>query len=158
MQEPFEWIHVLPDESNVEQIRQWRVRIALVACSVWLFVFLLLTPLLTSAFFVGLPRVGSVVWASELDDKVDKSVRKTISPIVQDVAEVKAAVHELTKASNVSAAAALGNTIIQATREKCKATTQGRPGDAWADRILELRQQYRVLTGERFDALTCEDV
>lgn len=158
--------HILPDEDRPGTMRKWRMRVALTACSNWIYTFLILTPFLIMALFTDtVPKLSGVVWAAEINNKIEKSVETAVQPIRQEVLEVKQevsgvkeAVEALTEANRASAAAALGNTIIQATRERCKTMSQGRGGEAWADRIFELRRQYRKLTGETFDPLTCTDV
>jgi hypothetical protein len=151
-------IDLLPDDEDANSIRQWRIRVAQVACSVWLFTFLLLVPFLVMALFTGLPRIGSVVFASELGNKIDAAVENAVAPIRRDVVFVRQAVDELIEGNKKAAAAALGNVIINATRERCRAVAQGRNADAWTDRMIELRRQYKDLTNENFMPLTCADV
>jgi hypothetical protein len=155
----FDDLHLLPEnDGDPDKVRQYRVRVALVACSNWLFTFTLLVPVLLMLFIFGGFPVGRVVYATELEDKVDARVDKRIAALEDDVAEIKEVVDDLTEANKVSAAASLGNDIIRATRERCKAMASGRPGDAWADHIIALRKKYRDLAGEPFDTLTCQDV
>jgi hypothetical protein len=155
----FDDLHLLPEnDADPDKIRQYRVRVALVACSNWMFTFGLLVPVLLMLFvFGGLP-VGRVVYAAELEDKVDARINQRIGDLEEDVAEIKEIVDNLTEANKVSAAASLGNDIIRATREKCKAMAAGRVGDAWAEHIITLRRKYRSVTGDSFETLTCQDV
>lgn len=63
---------VLPDESNPESLRRWRLRIAAVACSNWLFTFLVLVPILLGLLFLGFPVTGKVAFAAEQEKRVAK--------------------------------------------------------------------------------------
>lgn len=146
--------HFLPDDDSQKSVRKYRLMIAGTSYSVWTFVFAILVPFLITAFWVGFPDRGTVVWASE----IDKKVADAVAPIHKDVADIKVAVQALTEANKRSAAAALGQTIITATRDRCRAIAAGRSADALADRILDLRREYKNLTGEHFQPLTCSDV
>jgi len=137
---------VLPDEADQMSMRRWRLRIAAVACSNWLFTFCILVPFLIAVLFIGAPVVGQVVWESEKirvvrqNDQEQKvaELKSEVKEVKEDVSRVKSNVDTILKLS-------LEQRIREVIDETCGASPTTR-------RILEqnlsdLQNDYFQLTG-----------
>jgi len=118
---------VLPDESDPLSMRRWRLRIAAVACSNWLFTFVILVPVLVAVLFTGNAITGRVAYADDQNAKV---------------AKVEAKVDTILKLS-------LEQRMREINDEICLAQP-GRTKDILENSLSEMQNDYKQLTGENY--------
>lgn len=138
------------DESDAQSLRVYRLRLALVACSAWLVVCLIVIP----ALFVGLPMLGRVAWADEMKGKIAESVL----PIQQDIEALQHDIQAATAAMNAAIAETIYQEVLQLARQRC-ATTDGHERDRLSALIRARQVRYRLLSGDvGYSAPTCADL
>lgn len=148
---PLEWIQLSPTDDTPAAMKRWCQRhAALVACILFALVFFIIPAMLWAV-----PRMGSLAWAGDVDTKIEAAIgpiRRDIENIKnKDIQEIKDAVARSNATANDIKASLLGQSILNARRAQCDAINGGTPARFWADRVLELRDQYRRLTGEGFE-------
>lgn len=138
------------DESDAQSLRVYRLRLALVACSAWLVVSLVLLP----ALFVGLPMIGQVAWS----DDVKARIAESVLPIQQDIEALQLDIQAATAAMNAAIAETVYQEVLQLARQRC-ATTDARERDRLSTLIRARQVRYRQLSGDAsYSAPTCADL
>lgn len=154
-----EWLQLTPKDDSPASLKQWCQRHALaVACSLGALVLFVLPAMLWAV-----PKLGSLAWSSEIDRKIEAAVapiRQDIENIKKkDIQEIKDAVKLSNDAARDIKASLLASSILNARRQQCDAITSGAPARYWSDRLIELKGEYRRLTGEQFDLpQTCAEI
>ena len=97
--------------------------------------------------FVGVPKVGIVAWA----DEVDQKLQSALTPIHKEL-------EQSTSLSKETAAETVAQSIFSATKEKCVALKAGRSVVFWTDRLIKLRERYKELTTKEFPPIDCKDL
>lgn len=127
------------DEGDAQSVRMYRLRLALVACSAWLAVCLLVIP----ALFLGLPLIGRVAWADEVGDKITRSV----TPIHRELAELKREIQAATAATNAALSETIYQEVLHLSRQRC-AMPDPRERDRLATLIRARQLRYQQLSGD----------
>lgn len=147
-----QWVtDFIPDDASTPAVkRNWRKRVALVACSAWLYVFLVITPVL----FTGAPLIGRVAYANETDRIIDSKIAAAVSPIQKSVEALDGKVNE----SN----ALLTELVVESLpRQICRQhSRREKERDAEERRrigvlIKELMAKYEKHTTFEFDIKDC---
>lgn len=138
------------DENNPASVKRHRLRVALVACASFMSLLFVVFP----SLFVGLPQLGKVAWADEVDDKI----AQVVEPIRRDVEVIKSAVGEAKQESLRTRIWLLGNEVFKARQEQCNAIKAGSGARFWTERLLELKSEYEALAGRTYDVPSCEEL
>ena len=129
------------DENDPRSVKHYRLRTALVACSSFLSIVFIVLP----ALFVGLPKLGQVAWAGEVDDKIAKA----IEPVLTE----QRAQGEVLKEIRIDQ---LATKLRELHALRCQADSYGR---ARVDREIDPAQRkYFELTGYRYPLPACTDL
>jgi hypothetical protein len=100
-----------------------------------------------TTMFVGIPKLGSLAWSQEVDQKIANAV----DPITKQLTQV-------TKLATDGAAEVLVQSIFTATQQKCLAQADNQPAAFWTTRLIDLKKRYHELTGDEFPDLHCHDL
>lgn len=148
--------YLLPIDDSPESLRLYRLRVAVVACSSWLLLYLGVMP----ALVIGLPMIGRVAWAEDMEDKVDQYHRETVMPIQRDVAEIKAAVESIKESISAGAMTSMRNELREMRRLYCRAREAGNSELArrYARDIEYSREVYEKTSGTNWHMPQCEDI
>ena len=130
------------DENDPRSVKRYRIRTALVACSGFLLTVFVILP----AMFVGLPKVGQIAWAGEVDDKIAAA----ISPLNARLTNIEANQIELLRGWYSQRLRDLQAARRTATDEHVKRRMDNEIDDAQA--------RYRGLTGERYPLPACAEL
>jgi hypothetical protein len=84
-------------------------------------------------------------------DAVDDKNTKAIEPLKADVDSIK-------KRQAKDAINDVTASILNAKRDQCDATREGRNARAWTERLQELMDDYYSLSGKPFAMPTCQEV
>jgi hypothetical protein len=123
---------LLPDNESASELRNWRIRQAIIACSSWAVVAFFVLPALLG-FPYEIPKLGSVAWAMETEAK--------IKPLERSLSELQ----ELL----------LSQSIMSAHKNWCDAYKRQEQATAWAERVRELRSDYYRHVGRAFELPNC---
>jgi hypothetical protein len=137
------------DESNPGSVRRYRLRVTLVACAS----FLTLTFLVLPAMTIGLPRIGSVAWGSEVDDKIEQA----IAPVNAQLVEIKAQLDRGQEVQKRILQGQLASQLRDLHRLECTTTDEMTRSRMERD-IEDAQQEYRTLAGERYPLPACKDL
>lgn len=138
------------DEGDMQAMRVYWLRLALVACSAWLAVVAFVIP----ALFVGLPMIGRVAWAGD----VAKEVSQSVTPLRRELAEMKREIQAATAATNAALAEAIYQEILQLSRQRCAATDH-RDRDRLSALIRARQLRYQHLSGDlTYSPPSCTDL
>ena len=132
---------LLPANESPEAVRRYRLGIAAAALSAFV-----LSSLILLAMSVGWPRLGSLAWAGEVDEKVARAVK----PINEQLGEIQSQLKR-------SETRDIASELRDLHRLKC-ATTDSYTRERMARDVEEAQQQYRKLTGERYPLPACQDL
>lgn len=158
-----DWISdFIPDDNAPpHKMRSWRKRLALVACSNWMFTFSLLTPFLVAALFFGLPILGRVVYAGELDNKIETKISAALDPLAKEqkrLAETQEKqgrdMRSQGEILRSLATASLRTEICRyATRRLLEHDVNER--GRLLDQIIDMRNKYKEYSGQEFNTADC---
>ena len=137
------------DENDPRSVKHYRLRTALVACSSFLLVLFVVLPAMT----VGLPRIGTLAWAGEVDDKIEQAT----APIKAQLGQIAT---QLATQEQIQKRILAGQLAAQARDlHRLKCTTTDDYTRARMERDIEdAQQEYRALTGERYPLPACKDL
>lgn len=138
------------DEANPNSVRNYRLRVALVACSAWVTLFLVVMP----AFIPWIPFPIKVALASDLDQKIAAAV----VPVQQAANDAARASQEQAKETKALKLQLLERDIFTAVIEKCEARRRGNGVRLWTERLQQLKSDYQDLTGRAYDEPDCTDL
>jgi hypothetical protein len=141
---------MIPKSTDEEELRSWRTRVALVACSAWLFLFLILVPLI----FIGVPPFGSLAWSED----VERQIQKAIEPIQADVTDIKRKVENQEEVEKRRQIRDLKQKIFETRVAQCKAKADQIEGNPYSQRLSDLQDEYSALTGRFLTLSECEDL
>jgi hypothetical protein len=113
--------YLVPQDDKPETMRLWRIRIALVACGT----FFIVTGFVLPAMITGLPKLGSVAWASD------------IQGLKNDVNDIKIQL--------------LSQSILAANQQKCEQEKDGKFSSYWQEQLSKLKREYWLMTGQSFE-------
>lgn len=140
-----------PDDADVRGLRRYRWRMTLVACGAFMTVWGVVIPALT----VGLPLVGRVAWA----DEVDRKIEQVVGPIRQDFANLKREANAAQAVNQRIQRRILMNQLAQQLRDLQRIRCADGQGEHTVDRlddeITAAQDEYRELTGERYPLPPC---
>lgn len=106
-----------PADANADRLQRWRLRLALVACSAFLGM-LTLVMALTS----GLPLVGSVAWADDVEKSADEKIAAVAGPIQRRLETLERAVESQTRATNSLLASLAASQVRALAARLCRET------------------------------------
>lgn len=133
---------LLPDDENdPRSVKRYRLRVTLVACTTFLLVVFGVLPAMT----VGLPRIGSIAWAAEVDDKIAKA----IEPVLTE----QRAQGEVLKEIRIDQ---LATKLRELHAVRCAADGTGRARLDWE--IEAAQRKYVNLAGYRYPLPACKDL
>lgn len=143
-------LHLLPKDDSPESIRNWQLRVALVACSSWIMLYFVIIP----AALTGVPRLGALAWARDVDQKVQEA----IAPINDKIDRLEMAVTDQTETSNALLLELTEKTLTEMNRRRCSApTTEDR--DYWQSQMNKLKPRYlRYSGGISYEQRSCADL
>lgn len=168
-----DWIaDFIPDEDAVpHKMRNWRKRIALVACSNWLFTFCVLVPTLIALLFVGVPFAGAdqrVLFTSELNSKIDARLDARLAINTQEQREMKEDIKKqtedikkLTAAKDLQGAMLLSIVLPSLRSEICGLAARRLLETKYDERnrlltdIKDRMEKYRTYSGQEFSTTDC---
>lgn len=139
-----------PDDADPKAVRRHRQRLTIVACSAWLMLFLGVLP----AMLVGLPLIGRVAWASDIDQKIAAAV----APVQQAANDAAKASQDQAKQTRALKMQLLERDIFAAITAKCEAKSRGSGVRFWTERVQQLKGEYQDLTGRAYDEPDCSDL
>lgn len=131
-----------PDDADPKAIKRYRLRTALVACSAFLTVGAIVLP----AMFVGLPKIGQLAWAGEVDDKIAAA----FSPLDRRLTSIESIQIEILRGQYSQQIRDLHRARCTSTDEHVRRRMDGEIDTAQA--------KYRNLTGERYPLPACKDL
>jgi len=144
------------DEHDPRSVKRYRLRTALVACSSFLTVLLVVLP----AMFTGLPKLGQIAWAGEVDDKIAEA----LGPVREEIGKVadkhRAMAMDLEATRAMVRRVLIGNLAAQLrdlNRMRCAASDAAVRARAERD-IEDSQQEYIGLTYERYPLPACKDL
>lgn len=146
-------LKLLPDDERPESVRNYRIRLALVACTAWMGVYFFVMPALVG-FPYTLPVLGGVAYA----DSQDAKIQAAIAPLKQDISKINEKVDNLSAESRETRAVLLDNALVSAQKSWCEAYKKGVRATAIAERIRELKRKYKAVTGEDADVPPCNEI
>lgn len=145
----------IPDEeTDPVKMRNWRKRLALVACSSWLTIFCGLIPALVVILFTGAPMIGQVAWADDQDRKTDSKIAAAITPIQHKLDSVDSKLNEQSALLAEQVTAALASNICRYTARRNKEVDFDERSRL-LNQIQEMRQKYKRYSGIEFDMKDC---
>ena len=144
-----DWLLPL-DDADPQEVRRHRQRLTVVACSAWLTLFLLVLP----AMIVGLPLVGKVAWASDLDQKIAAAV----APVQQAANDAAQSSQDQARETKALKLQLLERDLFTAIIEKCEAKRLGTGVRVWTERLQKLKTDYATMTGYLYDEPDCSDL
>lgn len=151
-----DWIaDFIPDDNAPpHKMRSWRKRLALVACSNWLYTFFALTPALVAILIVGLPIFGRVAWADETERKIKSEVQAMIEPVVAEQKKLSA-----TQAAqgDILKALATASLRLDICRYAARRLNEHDVSERarLLDQITEMLDRYRQYSGREFNTADC---
>ncbi len=145
----------IPDEdTDPARMRNWRKRLALVACSGWLTLFGAVIPTLVAVLFTGAPMIGQVAWAEDQERKIDSKIAAAITPIQRKLESVDAKLNEQSALLAEQVTASLASNICRYNTRRNKETDYEERARLLSQ-IQEMRQKYRRYAGIEFDMKDC---
>lgn len=138
------------DESNPNSVRHYRLRVALVACSAWVTLFLVVVP----AFIPWIPFPIKVALAADLDQKIAAAV----APIQQATADAARAQQAQASETRALKLQLLERDIFTAVIEKCEAKRRGTGVRLRTERLQKLKADYLAMIGHAYDEPDCSDL
>jgi hypothetical protein len=106
-----------PADANPERLHIWRLRLALVACGGFLGMLVIGMALTT-----GLPLVGSVAWADNVEKTSDRRIAAVAAPIQRRLETLERAVEDQTRATNSLLASLAASQVRALAGRLCKET------------------------------------
>ncbi len=143
-----------PTEDHRIRVSRWRRRVAMVACSNWLFTFPILVPVLVTLLFVGVPMIGKVAWSNEVGQLMDAKISKNNEPIFQQLSELKKVQRSQGEILLELATRSIRADICRYVARRATETDQGERTRLY-DQITELRTKYKQYSGEEFNPTDC---
>lgn len=161
-----DWISdFIPDDNAPpHKMRAWRKRLALVACSNWMFTFFLMVPALVALLFVGVPFAGAdqrVIFTSELNSKIDARLDAKLAESAKEQREMKADIKKLTDAKDLQGAMLLSIVIPSLRAEICGLAAKRLLETKYDERnrlltdIKDRMEKYKLYSGQEFNTADC---
>lgn len=146
-----------PDDSpevRRHKMRGWRMRLALVACSNFVFTFAVLVPVLVLLLFVGVPMIGQVAWSKDQDAKTDAKIALANKPLGDAIASLTKDKDEQWKILKILATA---STRDQLCRYAARRMIEHDVSERYRllEQIEEQKQRYTEYSGQTFDTADC---
>jgi hypothetical protein len=141
---------MFPKSHNEEELQSWRIRVALVACSSWMFTFLVMVPLM----FVGVPPFGSIAWSED----VQKQIERAIEPIQSDINEIKNRIEQQEEVEKRRQVRDLKQKIFETRVAQCNAKADKVESNPYSERLSDLQDEYAALTGRFLTLSECGDL
>jgi len=159
MVNPLDWIQLAPKDDTPSALRQWCIKHSILV-SVFVFIVVLFV---LPAMLWAVPKLGSLAWSDDIDKKIEAAVepiRRDIENIKKkDIQEIKDEVKRSNDTAKDIKASLLASSILNARRQQCDAIATGTSARFWSDRLIDLKADYRKLTGEQFDMpVTCAEL
>lgn len=148
---------LLPKESDPESMRLYRLRVAIVACSAWCTLFLVVIPAMTS----GLPLIGRIAWETKVDEKIQKVMVDSSSYTVLDVQrgeDLKKQVEILSVIVRDDRADRIEQGVFNAKLQQCQAVQEKRSAIFWTEQLRLLLAQYRRIMNKDIEVPTCQEL
>jgi hypothetical protein len=145
-----EALHLLPDDDSPGSVRMYRIRVGLIACSAWIVLAFFVIP----AMITGVPKLGQLAWAGE----VDKKIEDAMLPLREDNEATNQNLKALTEQTKINQSFLIEGQLHAAQRAWCESDKKGQRAPIAAQRIDELKKQYKKLTGEHPYIPTCQQV
>jgi hypothetical protein len=145
--------HLLPDDESPKSLRNYRLRLAGVACySALIVTFFILPALLGIPYSV--PKLGTVAWGADVSYEVESKV----GSIQEELKAMNDNMTDLMRQNNETRATLIDRDIMESQKNWCEANERHERATAWAARIRDLMGQYARLTGKQFELPTCDRV
>lgn len=148
---------LLPKEDDLDSVRRYRLRVAVVACSAWCTVMLGIIPVLT----VGLPLIGRIAWEAEVDKKIQKVIVNSDSYTVLDVRrgeDLQKEVERLATIVRDDRADRIEQSVFNAKLQQCQAVQQRRSAIFWTEQLRLLLAQYRRIMQKEILVPSCAEL
>lgn len=145
---------MFPDESSPQEIRSWRRRIALVACSTFFIQWVVLMP----ALFMELPKVGQVVWADQVDQQIAALEKRTNEQMAEVKDRLNSTDRKITEQSTILRQMRIDSMekkLKDLQREWCLTTVRSTK-ELLDVQIADEMRRYRSLAGEEYRSRACE--
>lgn len=145
--------HLLPDDESPKSLRNYRLRLAGVACySALIITFFVLPALLGIPYSV--PKLGTVAWGADVDTKIADKV----GSIEQQLANLNQNLTTLSRQNIETQSGLLERDIMESQKNWCDAYGRRERATAWAARIRDKMSEYARLTGKQFELPGCDRV
>lgn len=141
-------------EDNTDEARKkWRKTVGLLVLGLTLFCSAIVVPVL----FTGLPVIGQVAWANDVDATIDKKVTAAVAPISEQVTKLQAAVDQQGKSAKALLARLSGEQIDTLAKRRCK-SSDIEEREYLSREINRLRDEFEETQGRRYRELTCDQL
>ncbi len=143
-----------PDDSNPKAVRQYRRRLALVACGAFLGLYGFVMP----AMFAGWPMIGQVAWSKDGNEPVETKIENAVKPILQRLDKMEAGLTTQAEVSNSLLLELTEKTLTDLNRRRCTAATQA-DRDYWQSEMNKLKPRYlKYSGGVAYEQRNCSDL
>lgn len=144
----FELFDRLVDPTSPDALKRWRSLVGYI-----LVVFFFSMCFLGAAATTGVPKLGKLAWA----DEVDKNTKAVVAPIEIKLNDVAKAVEEQSKSSRALLAKITSDQIDQLVKRRCRSTVSDEV-EYISKEVRRLGEEYLDLQGHDYRLLTCDEI
>lgn len=144
----FELFDRLIDADSPTATRKWRSTVGYLLLSIFL-----ATSFLAAAATTGVPLLGKLAWA----DEIDKKTKEVIAPITTKLIEITSAVEQQSKTSKALLAKITADQIDQLVKRRCRSMIADEI-EYLSKEIRRLGDEYLDLQGRDYRLLSCDEI
>lgn len=144
----FELFDRLIDAESPNATRKWRSTVGYLLLAIFF-----ATTFLATAATTGVPMLGKLAWANE----VDKKTQDVIAPLASKLLEIAGAVEQQSKTSKALLAKITADQIDQLVKRRCRSAVSDEI-EYLSKEIRRLGDEYLDLQGRDYRLLTCDEI